>query len=716
MSRLPSPSMVSGTTKTGQPGPRGILGKLVCFALALLLVGQAVLAWLFLKDFEEELKPQLNQKAIAVGQSLAGQVGYAIDGIGIPVDRLVGMDEFFDDILVLNQDIEYLALVRSPDNRLLYVRGLPDSLVENMRSNLPEEGAEPGREREFEGYIDLAFPVAAAGEAGVVLHVGVGANYVRNRLLEILFEVLTVIVVTGLLILEFLLFFFAMHISEPARHFQSALKEGAQGNFSNRFTIQVMDEFGAVFSRFNLLMRDLARRYEDFSFEAQEIKNAQIDEKLALKVQGVHDRMEKKFSAGKILNLRARTAAQIRVPLLLFFFAEELSRSFLPLLAARHAPNDPGIPVEMLMGLPITLFMVAAMVCTPFGRGLADRIGPRRVFLVGAGLTVPGFIGVFLTQTYYDFVVWRMLSGAGFGLMLIASQTWVEDHVQERHRATGMSTVAGSVFAGLFCGPPLGAIIAGRIGFEATFLVGAAVAAVSGLIVFYMLDDHVEKRRPTRALPDLQGWLTLLTDARFVAASFLAAFPSRLLLTGVLFFLAPLYLDELGNRPSTIGWIIMLYGLAGLAILPVSARIADWFPAPGQRVALGAAISGTGCVLTFLEPVFGGATATMTLTILFLGIGHGIMFSPALAVTQVIGEKHRDTVGQSSVITAFRMVEQLGLIVGPVVSAVLVICLGFSKTIVVIGGIVLVCTVLYGLISYNARCHAARTRQPGSLS
>ena len=145
--------------------------------------------------------------------------------------------------------------------------------------------------------------------------------------------------VTGVIAFELILFFVGMRISEPLRRFQSALKEGARGNFANRLIIPVMDGVGGVFSRFNLLMGNLVQRYEDFSFEAQEIKNAQIDEKIALKVQRVHDRLEKKFNSGQILNLRVRSAAQIRAPLLLFFFAEELSRSFLPPAGCQPCPQ-----------------------------------------------------------------------------------------------------------------------------------------------------------------------------------------------------------------------------------------------------------------------------------------------------------------------------------------------------------------------------------------
>lgn len=695
-------------------GSRKVLGRLVLFAIMLLLVGQASVAWFALRGFETELKPQLNQKAVAVGKSLVGQIGFAIDQIDIPADRLVGVEEFFSEVLTLNQDIEYLALI-SPDREVLYVHGLPESLMDPLLSSLPDTVADTGHETEFEGYIDLSFPVESKHEAGT-LHVGVSAKYVRDRLSEILFEVLTIIIVTWLVTLEFIMFFVGMRVSGPLRCFESALEEGVRGNFTGRFMIRVRDEFGMVFTRFNHLMSNLSQRYEEFSLEAQEIKNAQIDEKLAQKVQVIHDRIEKKFRTDHELELRVRTASQIRVPLFLIFFAEELSRSFLPLLAAQYTPQDLGLSTELLIGLPIALFMGAAMLCALIGGGLAGRIGARRVFLIGAPPAVIGFLGVFLTQTYYDFVLWRILSGIGFGFMFIAGQAWVAEHVTEQNRATGLSSFVGAVLVGMLCGPPLGAVIASQIGFEATFLISAALAAISGMIVFYMLDDFVErKEKPTPVILGIREWLILLTDARFVIVSFMISIPSRLMRGGILFFLVPLYLNELGNRQSVIGWVIMLYGLATVAATPIAARIADRFGNAEQLVPLGAGITGVGCFLVLLDPVFGDATVTTAIVVLLMGIGHGIMFSPALSMIKVVGEKHRDTVGQSLVISAFRWVEGAGLIFGPILAGALLVAVGYAMTILFIGCIIVACTVVYLAVLYGGRRAAAGAPKEGTL-
>ena len=50
----------------------------------------------------------------------------------------------------------------------------------------------------------------------------------------------------------------------------------------------------------------------------------------------------------------------------------------------------------------------------------------------------------------------------------------------------------GGVFVATICGLSIGGIFADRIGFEATFLISTGLAAVSGLLVYVMLDGTVK--------------------------------------------------------------------------------------------------------------------------------------------------------------------------------------------------------------------------------
>ena len=676
----------------------GILGRLVLLAVVVLLLGQIVVAWFAVDGFERELEPQLGRKAEVVGRAVADQIAFAVDDLGIPPGELVGVDTFLAKILASNADIEYIIILDG-SSRVLLAQGLSPEVLERVRMGLPGPGVEAGAMTEVAGFTDSAYPITTGKRVAAVLHVGVSREYVRGRLSEIFYEAMTVIVVSLLVTLEFLVFFMNVRISGPLERLETLLADGARGVFANRLMLRARDEIGDLVAAFNRSLRGLCQRYEDFRFDAREIEDAQIDRNIAQRIQTACTQVEKRYHFTGGEELRPRNAMQIRIPLFLFMFAEELPRSFLPLFVARLSPTDTAVSNELLVGLPITLFMLAAAVMIPFGGRIADRFGARRVFLMGIVPAAAGYFGTFLAQGYYDLVAWRMLSGVGYGLIFIAAQAWVAEHTGERNRAQGMTVFVGGVFAATICGPSIGGILAGRIGFEATFLVSAALALASGLIVYFMLEGIGKGRSPRReGLFEGGQWRALVSDGRLFAVTVLAAVPGKLILSGFLFYLVPLYLSELGNRQAVIGWMIMLYGVSTIICMPFASRLADRTGRHAAVVAVGGALAGLGCLAGLFEGAVGGASNAVGVAIVALGVGHALSLTSQLAIVQESALRHPGGLGQASAISAYRLVERTGMVLGPVVAATFAAAFGYQGAIVGIGAIVLVSIVLYAVM------------------
>ena len=677
---------------------RGILGRLVLLAVIVLLLGQIVVAWFAVTGFERALEPQLGQKAGVVGRAVSDQIEFVVDDLSIPPNDLVGMDPFLDKILASNADIEYLIMVDA-SSEVQFARGIPPAALQRVVPGLPGPGSETGSRSEVAGYINSVFPIVKEGAVVTVLHVGVSGEYVRGRLSELLYEAVTVIVVSLLVTLEFLMFLMSVRVSAPLERIETMLTDGARGVFGNHLAMRARDEIGDLVTALNRALRGLRQRYEDFHFDVREIKDAQIDKNIVDRIQAACQPVEDRYRFTGGTELRPRNAMQIRVPLFLFMFAEELPRSFLPLFIARYSPTDAVISDELLFGLPITLFMLAGMLVVPLGGGLADRFGARRVFLAGIVPATIGYAGTFLAQGYYDLVGWRVLSGVGYGLIFIAAQAWVADNSDARHRAQGMTVFVGGVFAATICGPSIGGILAGRIGFEATFLVSAGLAVASGLIVYLMLEGVGKGRNPRRGgLLEGGQWRALVSDGRLFAVTVLAAVPGKLILSGFLFYLVPLYLSELGNRPAVIGWMIMLYGVSTIICMPIASRLADRSGRHAAVVAAGGALAGLGCLASLFEGGVGGASNAVGIAILALGVGHALSLTSQLAIVQEAAERHPDGLGQASAISAYRLVERAGMILGPIVAAMFASVFGYQGAIVGIGAIVLVSIVLYMLM------------------
>lgn len=689
---------------------RGVLGRLVVLSLAILLAGQVIVSWYAMSGFERQLAPEANRKAQAVGDSLAAQLSYAIVDLEIRPEDLVGVDRLMEEVLLANDDITYLALLDGELN-MLFARGATATLLEILA--ISDASARFGQRRMGAGvssagnYIDNSFPIGRGGPYTAVLHVGVLKDIARERLSEVLLEILTVIAVSWLVALEAMIYFVAVRVANPLDRLEDALRDGAAGRFTRRIAVTARDEVGRSIDRFNEVLRRLSYRDEDIRTEAREIRDAQIDSDIARRIDETVEGVGNRYSLGAKEEVRPRSAMQIRAPLFLFIFSEELSRSFLPLFIARFSPADAAVSSDLLIGLPITLFMLAAAVVTPFGAGLADRFGARWVFLAGVAPVLAGYIGTFFAQGYYDLVFWRALTGVGYGLIFISSQAWVAYHADEKSKAQAMAVFVGAVFAGTVCGPSIGGILADRIGFASTFLVSAGIAALSGLLVYSVLDNARDSHVFSRVRIRRSDWAHLLRDRQFVSVTLFAALPGKLILAGFLFYLVPLYLAELGNRQSVIGWIIMLYGLSTIVFTPLASRFADRTGKHDLTVAVGCLLAGSGCLVSLMSGGWLPETVAVMVAVIALGVSHALSLTSQLAQVQDVADRLARQIGRTSVFGAYRLLERGGTVIGPVIAAAFATSFGYRGAVIGVGALVLVLSIAYVVgVGASARSEA----------
>ena len=678
---------------------RGLLTRLFLLAIAVLLAGQIALAWFALIGFERKLEPQLNQKANAVGYAISSQLSFAVGDLRIPSEDLVGVDAYFDNILASNKDIKYLSLI-DPSGNVLFLRGiLPETMIKIL-AGLSNNMGGSNFEVDIEGHVDGSFPIYGIEDLSSILHVGVSSEHVVSQLSEILYEIITVIIISWLVTFEFLSFFMGSHVSEPLENIRKVLSEGANGVFANRLVMRTRDEVGQLVTSFNTILRHLQNRYNDFVFDARELMNAQIDSTVSHKISEVHKQVNEYYLFTGGQEVRSVNVKQIRAPLFLFIFSEEISRSFLPLFISRYAPTDMAVPYDVLVGLPITLFMLAALIITPIGGGLVDRFGVRRVLLAGIAAAILGYVGNFFTQGYIDLIVYRILSGIGFGLVFIASDSWITQNAERGNRTQSNGIFVGAVFVGITCGPPIGGIFADRIGFEATFLISAFLAIVSGYIVYLMFRNAKlpDKSVSSQLMLGMRDWLTLLKDARFVAVLLLAAIPGRMMFAGFLIYLVPLYLNELGHNQSSIGRIMMVYGITTITFVSLAARFADRSGKYSYVVAIGGTITGLGCIVSLFSDSVSSASNTLLIAIFTLGFGHALTLTSQNAIIQLIAKHYRGTMGRASVISAYRTVERFGMAIGPMIAVALIGAFGYRGAIAGFGSILLGLTVLFLIV------------------
>ncbi len=383
------------------------------------------------------------------------------------------------------------------------------------------------------------------------------------------------------------------------------------------------------------------------------------------------------------------------MPLFVFFLAEELSRSFFPLFARSLSEPIAGLSPEIVISLPMMLFMLVVAFSQPLGGPWAQRLGARRLLIIGAVIGAAGLALTALAQNLWVLLLWRFVTAVGYGLVFVAGQSYVVVNTDAKHRAWGLAMFVGSVLAATICGPAIGGILAERIGERGTFCVGAGLALLSALLAAWLLRPPRPEQTAVRVRPlHWSDVREVLANPRFFALVCLGAMPAKIILTGFLFYLAPLYLASLGNTPSATGRMMMLYGLLMVLLTPFAARLVDRIGRPVLFVVLGGLTSGVG----LLGLLWSDGTMMMVAAIGVLGIAQATSITPQLALVPAACRDECRRLGQVTVIGFFRLFERLGSALGPLIAGALLEPLGYVSTMVVMGIGMAVASLLLGVV------------------
>ncbi|MGE5537577.1 MAG: MFS transporter [Solirubrobacterales bacterium] len=674
---------------------RSLLIRLLTLAALVLLPPVAILSASALNDFERGMAPELDKKAMAVGRDITGQIERAV-GYGIPLHSLVGMDDFFRPVLASNPEIRYLA-VSDTAGKVLFVTGIDRTVVEPEYRSAGLAIGDGGHRAAIAGYVDLALPLTPKGQAVGLVHVGFDQNYIRGRLNDIVADIFVVMVVSLIVAFEILLFVVFFNITGQLKLVSRVMDQVRRGDFTSVPKVVSADEVGRFVRALQAAVRQVDDLYRRLAAYIDEVKAAHFDRTVVERVGDIESRVKFLFRfspAGLPRTTHEAQATDIRLPLFLFVFAEEVSRSFMPLYTKELLRSASGSWPEALIALPIAVFMAGIALATPYGGRLTERLGARRVFLLGMIPALAGYVMTSLAVTVFDLMLWRALTGVGYALVTMACQGYIGKVLSQGNRTQNLGMFIGAVLTASVCGTGIGGVLAERVGYRATFIISAALTLMSGWLISRLLSDGAEERHHGREVAGRELW-GLFRNWRFAVLIAFAAVPSKMALTGFLFFLAPLTLFQAGNDLGDIARTLMIYPVAVVLLSPLAAYLSDRHGLRAGLVAVGGLIGGLGLVLPVLLPASWG----VFFGILALGIAHGLSASPQLAMVPDICWIECRRLGQTNVLAFVRVVERIGSVVGPLIAAALVSGWGYGVAAVGLGVAVLALACVFAAAS-----------------
>lgn len=624
--------------------------KSLAMAGVALLLALAGVSWLAISSSEQLLFPELTQKARAETELLGRKVDYALT-LGIPPDRLAGLDVLFSGLKESDRDIAFLGLT-DKSGHILHAYGIDAgrllAVLDGPDRKPMFEGLAAGQSLRAE-YLVTALPLHVG-----TLYLGHSENALIQPLIDNLFDIGIVVLVAMLLAFEIMLLVLTLNISQPAQAAATALRGVVARRFDFVTGFAGSDELGTFLGRIDSLITATATRL-----------------------------------GTPFRSLRGPSLVGVRLLSFLFVFAEELARPFLPTYVDGFTRMS-NLGTGMATGIVIGMHMLVFALVMPAASMLYVRLGRRRLYVAGTILASVGLAGTGLAAGYWDLLVWRALSAIGYATTFVACQGFVLELTNRDNRAQGAAMMVGGITLADICGPAVGGIIAERIGYSATLLMAAAVAALTVLAVRGLMGrDAAHAEVPGRIT--LRDFAVAFGSRRFAIQLVLAALPAKFLLTGFLFYLVPVTLADLGSPEGDIGRVLMIYGLAMMAASPLFARVTDRWQRYGMVVAIGGVISAMGMIMLPFVPAAHLAIA-LPAAVGALGLGQSMSITAqvSLVVSQLPATDRQR--GQSPGLTVLRFVERVGGGCGPVVAAALADSFGQVGAIGILG--------LYGTASF----------------
>jgi MFS family permease len=146
-------------------------------------------------------------------------------------------------------------------------------------------------------------------------------------------------------------------------------------------------------------------------------------------------------------------------------------------LYAEHLGASP-----LQIGLLVGAFSLMQFLFAPGWGRVSDRLGRRRVLLIGMAGTVAGYLVMGFAGSVGMLLLGRVISGVA-GANLGAAQAYLADISRPEERARAMGLFGAAFGLGFVFGPALGGLVGGVFGFAAPMFVAAALAAANGLFI-----------------------------------------------------------------------------------------------------------------------------------------------------------------------------------------------------------------------------------------
>ncbi len=350
-----------------------------------------------------------------------------------------------------------------------------------------------------------------------------------------------------------------------------------------------------------------------------------------------------------------------------------------------------------LVSLAVSMYAVGRLIADiPMGI-LADRIGGRRLTVMGTILLAFGAFFNFYAPDFAWFIALRFIQGVGSSMWQTARTSILADMLKPEERGRVMGYFSTFMLLGSSMGPTVGGFVAEYWGIRAPFMAYFIAGIASMLLSYFFLIEPPRKVEGGSHVFSI-GYVRHLLGIRAFAIACIASFSGFLMMTGIRGYMISLYASSvLGLDQVSIGTVLTYASLMGLLLtMPVGFCVDYFGRKPITWIAL--LLSAVSCAIY----PFTGDYLSLSLAAVFMGVATiGSGQAPFAMVTDATDKEPR---GIS--MGVFRFFGDIAFILGPLLMGVLADTTDLKTPFYFMAGIVLVSgviTAVFGVETYSRR-------------
>ncbi|MEE8430200.1 MAG: MFS transporter [Candidatus Desulfatibia sp.] len=669
--------------------------KLLWIVLGLMVFSQLIYLYVNVRSYQNKYSQVVRSNLHTVGISLQENLNNILEK-GISVKKLFGLKALLKEILSDAPELAFIA-IHEPSGPWLYYCDRKIFLKGQELSGRNEVAFLSSLTSEA----SLSFNLQKPGEAiQGELVLGVNQELIASKVKEIALDTGTIILVSILATIDFLFFIIAYTITLPLRKVTAEIQLAHEKRLISlaisRTGIDFLDymllRFEQYRSRFKEEWINLTAISRSLTKASGKYPGGPLARESLANMKTIIDR----FHLGGetwTKTLSVESPVLIRPTIFLFVFAEALSISFLPLYAKELYRPLLNLSEEVVLGLPIAAFMLFTVISLPMGGAWSDIFGRKKAFLTGAVISAAGLFLSGTADDILELIIYRAIVGFGFGTVYMTVQGYIVDVTSTSNRAEGMAIFLSAFYGGTLCGSAIGGMVADRVGFSFLFYMGAVIAVASIFFMYMFIEEksipgHHEGRVQEmenwfkvmiNALPSPRMAVKFLSDRNFAALTIFQSIPNKICLIGLVYYLAPLILKDLGTTQSDTGRCIMLYSLIMIILSQGVSKWSDRSFTTKAFIFWGGIFSG----LALVPFLFWTNTFTVALSIIMLGLAHTLSVANQAKLASQL--KVVKEAGLGPGLGIYRQVERVGNVVAPIILGALASYMGYAKSLALIG-------------------------------